>query len=201
MTRFAVLLVVAALAGCAGFAGAPTTTTVPGTNNLARSYAPNACDQSMHVDLSPIGGTFKLPPCDGWEGTIGYPRTQFPSHYDWSVTTSVTNNFGVPAPPSGTAIFYMRILNKGPHTPAFVNGERIDIITSPKLLPRHSYSLMVYNFESDNQCRRPPPSGCPPWFAIIGRPAVGRHTIKFASPLNGAALNFSKEPVWQFIQN
>jgi len=202
MNRYAILAVVVALAGCAGSAAAPTmTTTVPGTIDLSRAFGPNVCDTPMHVDIAPIGGSFKVPTCEGWNGTIHYPRPSSPFHYDWGVRSSVTNNFGVPAPPSGSAIFYMLIINKGMHTPAFTNGGVMDTISNPKLSSSHFYSLMVYNFESDNQCRRPPPSGCPPWFANIGRPAPGKQSITFQSPLNGAVFNFSKAPVWQVIEN
>jgi hypothetical protein len=201
MTRYAIVAVVV-LAGCAGSAAAPTTTTVvPGTTDLSRALAPNLCDTPMHVDIKPIGGSFKVPECEGWNGTIVYPRPTGPFHFEWSVRSSVTNNFGVPAPPSGSAIFYMLIINKAMHTPTFTNGGVMNTILNPTLSPKHFYSLVVYNFESDNQCRRPPPSGCPPWFANIGRPAPGTHSITFQSPLNGAAFNFSKDPVWQFVQH
>ena len=95
----------------------------------------------------------------------------------------------------------MLIINEGMHTPAFTNPGVTNTISNPASSENHFYSLMVYNFEADNQCRRPPPSGCPPWFANIGRPARGKHGITFQSPLNGAAFNFSKDPVWQIIQN
>ena len=199
MSRFATFFVPVVLAGCGGMTATPPSV-APATYERQRAVEPSVCDKAEHVEIKPVGGSFKVPACSAWGGTITYPRLLTFSHFDWHVRSSVTNDFGAPAPPSGTAVFYMQTSNIGLRTPEFENTGAIDVVSNPELLPKHFYSLVVYNFERDNQCRRPPPSGCPPWFVNIGHPSPGTHRLTFSSPLNGAAFNPSKDVVWQFIQ-
>jgi len=112
-----------------------------------------------------------LPTCAGWNGTIGYPaRNGLHERLHWRVTSSISENFGVPPPPSGTAILYVR-MEGGAST--FQDSNDTDTVTSPSLNARHSYSLLVYNFAWDNQCG----SGSPPWAANLGSPSPDAYRV------------------------
>jgi len=140
---------------------------------------------------------FGLPACTGWAGQVGYPSTGGASH--WLVTTSVTNNFGVPAPPSGTAIFYIETELLRPKLEWILGGSGAMVtVTSPALTASHSYTLMVYNLYTDSQCHNVP---CPPLTINIGSPQPGKHSVTFSSPLNESSVYPLLVPVWQFIQN
>jgi hypothetical protein len=203
--RFTIFVAAAGLAGCAASAstpvGLPTQTLPTLAASLAAAHArdavsPETCDRGEHVLFRQTGGVFRMPGCAGWTGKIGYPPTGT-SHF--LVTTSVTNSFGVPAPPSGTAIFYMATALRRPDAVLELDGTSgMATVTSPRLTAAHSYTLMVYALFYDDQCRQPP---CPPWVANIGSPRPGKHSITFASPLNDAGIQPSSIPVWQFIQN
>jgi len=201
MNRFA-LPALLVLAGCAA-AATTSPPTVPFTalaQPQSHLLAPGACDQGKHVKISKNGGAFKVPPCSGWTGTINYPPPLDHKGFLFSVTSSVTNNFGASPPPSGTPIFYMQTRSTTDRrAPEFAESGVTNTITSPALVSSATYSLYVYNFGIDDQCSSPP---CPPWFANIGSPQQGMHSITFASPLNGAAfLGGGFSPIWQFVQN
>jgi probable HAF family extracellular repeat protein len=116
MTRYAVVVAAALIAGCAGptvsqpglamtesqSASAPTSTVVQARS---RSASPEWCGRRVHLTVRPRGGAFQVPHCGGWSGTITYPTTRIRSI--WGVISGVTNSFGVPSPPTGTAILYM----------------------------------------------------------------------------------------------
>jgi hypothetical protein len=207
MMRLIPCIAFLAIVGCAGGAGGSSLAAVPiGAPLEALQAAANgdgfaACDKGTRVTIVAKGGEFKIPKCAGWSGAIGYPRNH--GWYRWSITSSTTNTFGVPAPPSGVDIFYIQTIDKSRHgksAPSFFNGSTTATVTSAALVSAHTYTLVVYRFVVDAQCPEPPPSGpCPPWVADIGSPAPGSNSITFDSPLNGAL--FVQPVVWQFVQN
>jgi hypothetical protein len=202
MTRLMVVVAVASVAGCAGSApSAPSQSLIAPSQALfqpqSRTVTPNACDTGVNVRIKNAGGLFHVPPCSGWTGTINYPQPSAPHRYKWTITSSVTNNFGAPPPPNGTAIFYMQTADDSRFDTGFAADQNVtNTVSNFQLTSGHTYSLMVYGFLFDNQCSSPP---CPPWSASIGSPAPGSHSLTFQSPLNGAAL--AGAAVWQFIQN
>jgi hypothetical protein len=209
MTRFIALFAAVVLGGCAGSAGsqfpvAPTgaQSVVPAVQSLveaqSRDASPATCDTSVHVLFHKGNSAFHLPRCAGWKGLIRYPGGGKISR--WVVTSSVTNNFGVSAPPSGTAIFYMQMYLRYPRAPwPFANAGVSDTVTSSAFTSDHTYTLNVYKFIYNNQC---PSSQCT-WTLNIGTPQPGSHSITFSSPLNGALVDSGPGlgPVWQFVQN
>jgi len=211
--RFLAFVVLLGLAGCAGASSIISAAPALGTKGAAVNATqltvgadasnehaqPTACDVEVHVQVSKHGGAFRVPPCDGWKGLIRYPATAPTQH--WRVTSSTTNTFGIPAPPSGTAIFYLRTAVFHPrNSVAFANSGVLDTITSPAVASAHSYTLIVYRFLDDSQCNDAP---CPPLVMSLGSPQPGSHSITFVSPLNGAVLGpgLPAGPVWQFIQD
>jgi len=214
MTRILLIVVaVAGLAGCAGSSGLGAAGAVPLQSQqlalspgqqLARSFAqakPDKCDKTMRVHIKGNGGSFAVPLCSGWSGTIAYPATENPRlRYPSLVTSSVTDTFGVPAPPSGMAVFYMQLHIKNGVSFSDPSPGVTNTITSPSLSSNHSYSLLVYNFWTDPQCGNPS-LGCPPWVANIGSPTQNSHSITFTSPLNDAAVAGGDPIVWQFVQD
>jgi hypothetical protein len=218
--RMAATLVATAggLTACSGIAPPSVRVTPPGSSFAAALAAPRApsgsiatgqpgrasagCTHRVRVRIRKGGGTFAMPRCVGWAGTINYPPGN--QNYAWSVTTSTTNDFGAPAPPNGTAIFYMQTKAvKGRSAPSFANTGVMNTVSSSAFSSDHSYSLFVYGFLQDSQCPVQPPSRCPPWVVDLGSPAPSAHTLTFVSPLNGAEFGgFSYlTPVWQFVQN
>jgi hypothetical protein len=99
------------------------------------------CGRGRLVHIQPQGGSFQMPRCNGWSGTIAYPST-FGPKFRLIITTSTKNSFGEPAPPSGTAIFYIHVQ---PHDrlggPAFHNSGVTDTVTSPRLTSDHTLEL------------------------------------------------------------
>jgi hypothetical protein len=145
-----------------------------------------------------------MPRCAGWTGVINYPAGN--ERFTWSVTTSTTNSFNAPAPPSGTPIFYMqtKVIKPRRQEPAFADTEVMNTVSSPVLSSDHSYTLIVYGLFESSQCPTEPPSGrCPPWVANLGSPSPNTHSMSFLSPLNGAVFGGADfvVPVWQFVQN
>jgi hypothetical protein len=169
-------------------------------NSLAAAGA--GCAHRTRVRIRQGGGTFAMPSCAGWRGAISYPLGN--QRYEWSVTTSTTNSFGAPTPPSGTAIFYMQTKVVTRHRlPAFANTGVMNTVSSPALSSDHGYTLFVYGFAEDSQCPVPPPSRCPPWVMNLGSPAPNSHSLTFVSPFNGALFGGIGylTPVWQFVQD
>ena len=210
MVRLSVLFTAAFLAaGCIGAATSmPAPLPVPGrpegtavaiaSGSLSvRPASPMACDKGVRVLIHGGEHGFRVPPCAGWKGQIRYSSIRGVSH--WTMTSSVTNNFGVPAPPSGEAIFYMQMWLRNPPDWEFNNDGVTDTVTSPLLTSDHTYTLNVYNFVYNDQC---PSSQCT-WTMNIGSPQPGSHSITFSSPLNGATVfrGTLNTPVWQFVQN
>jgi hypothetical protein len=204
------LLGVLAVTGCAGTAasqvgsvpaGAPSAVGVREDALSLLGPAPDkrqGCGVTKRYVIKSGGGAFPVPACSGWSGTIAYPNGNH--RYIFGVTGSVTNNFGAPPPPSGTAIFYMQTKKVQPrYDPSFGDTGVTDTVTSPQLTSDHTYTLIVYGFILDSQCPTEPPSGCPPWVTNIGSPAPGSNSITFVSPLNSALLYGPL--VWQFVQN
>ena len=183
-----------ALASSSAAIAAPLTLTAPAFTMpilrlLPQSVGPDACDKPKGVLIKKTGGTFTIPGCKGWSGTFGYPP-QAPVHwpsFHFQLTSSVTNNFGAPPPPSGTAIFYLQMGFLGHIPPDFQNTGVTDTISSPQLKPSQSYSVYVYEFDNG------------PYWAGIGSPVPSTDSITFVSPLNGEM--FSGPIVWQFVQN
>jgi hypothetical protein len=212
--RYTILFAGALLAGCSVSTGAQPTLAPLGSLaappikvlTQARTYdpAPATCDKGVHVRMDTHTGSFRLPPCAGWKGLIRYPTFHGPeqaktvSH--WTMTTSVTNMFGAPAPPSGTPLFFMQMHLDRPVDWEFPNADVTDTVTSPAFTSSHTYTLIVYNFVDDNRCDDTP---CPPWVLNLDSPQPGGHSITFSSPLNGAHVGGGPlgAPVWQFIQN
>jgi hypothetical protein len=159
-----------------------------------------ACNRKVFVTIKAEGGAFRVPPCSAWTGTIAYPSVNARARF--AVTSSVTNSFGAPTPPSGTAVFYLQTRTKrSPGTPAFRDTGVTDTVSGPAFTSGHTYTLIVYNFAEDAQCPSPPPSQvCPPWIANIGSPSPNTNSITFPSPLNGALFG-DEVPVWQFVQD
>jgi hypothetical protein len=210
--RYAALFATALIAGCAGSTGSQSSLTptaaqsvVLPIQNIVRAQShvvPETCDAAKVVKLEHDGGTFKMPPCSGWTGTISYPELSEPgAHFKLKVTSSVTNNFGAPNPPSGTATLYLQTANdtRG-GVPSFGPGPSAVTLTSPELTSRHTYTVIVYNFL---ECQSPNGGSCPPWVDNVGSPAPGSHSLTFTSAFDEAVFNgggFSP-PVWQFIQD
>jgi len=159
------------------------------------------CTHQESVRIFKRGAKFAMPRCGKWTGTINYPPGN--QNYTWLVTTSTTDSFGVPAPPSGTAILYMQTkVSKGREAPAFGDNGAMNTVSSPALSSGHSYTLIVYGFAEDSQCPVQPPSGCPPWSSELGSPAPNSHSLTFVSPLNDALFGGRPVwPVWQFVQD
>jgi len=203
--RYPVLFAAALLAGCASSTGsssalAPTgsQSVIPPIQTLTQVQSrasPATCDKAVKMLFRKSASAFRVPPCAGWKGQIRYPT--FPKPTWWTITSSVTDNFGAPTPPSGTAIFYMLMAIRKPVGWAFPSGDVTDTITGSELTSSHSYSLNVYNLVYNDQC---PLSQCT-WTLNIGSPQPGSHTIKFSSPLNGATITGDAAAVWQFVQN
>src|ERR1700722_14720570 len=217
MLRLSLSLVAALLVGCAGAASSPgaiparqsssvgtadvtvSSLGAPASRALER-VSPTACDHGKQVLFHPAGGVFRMPPCAEWSGHIGYPNVGIRSH--WHVTTSVTDNFGPPAPPSGTAIFYMATQLTAPKGEVDMEGSGANVtVAAPTLTADHTYTLIVYNLLFDSQCDSIP---CPPLVVKLGSPQQGHHSLTFSSPFNTSAV-FSGAPpfgpVWQFIRN
>jgi hypothetical protein len=207
MTRYAALFIVVLLAGCASatnspatLAGGPQAAFAPMGSIVeaqSRSVAPESCGRKVHFTAHPDGGSFQVPHCAGWSGTIQYPTQPLKSI--WNVMSSETNNFGAPPPPNGTAIFYMRMQLLHPAGALFHNEGVDNTIMSPKLTSAHTYTLNGYNFVYNNQC---PSSRCT-WTLNIGSPQPGSHSITFPSPLNGTEADQGSDVplIWQFVQN
>jgi hypothetical protein len=207
MTRYAAFFATALLAGCAASAGsqsalapiAPQSITAPiaGVQTQSRSASHASCGRRVHLLAHPRGGSFQVPHCGGWSGTIAYPTA--PSRSIWSVTSSVTDAFRAPPPPSGTAIFYMQMQLNHPPVAIFHNEGVEDTVASPNFTSDHTYTLNVYRFFYNDQC---PSTQCT-WTMNIGSPQPGSHSITFVSPLNGANVvsGSTGAPVWQFVQN
>jgi len=112
------------------------------------------CGVTLRYVIKASGGAFPVPACSGWGGTIGYPNGNH--RYIFGVTGSVTNDFGAPPPPSGTAIFYMHTNKVQPRNPpVFGNTGVTDTVTSSQLMSSHTYTLIVYGFIFDSQCPQP----------------------------------------------
>jgi hypothetical protein len=153
---------------------------------------PDACNRFVKVKIHPVGGAFAVPPCSGWSGTIDYPPA--PRRYLLNVTSSVRDSFGAPDPPSGTAIFYLRMVNQTHGGgPGFADTGVMDTVTSPMITSGNSYSLIVYNL-----CYA---GSCSPHEENLGSPPPSSNSITFLSPFNGAQFAADASPVWQFIQN
>jgi hypothetical protein len=196
------LTAAAVTAGCAG------SQTVPGGSLAERNLQsggaaqPATCDAGIQLRIRKGGGTFGIPRCAGWKGVINYPPTLDNKYFTFGVTSSSTNDFGAPAPPSGTVLFYVQTADVGPRgrEVGFKNTGVTNTVTSPAFVASHSYTLNVYNFLLDDQCPQVP---CPVWTARIGSPTPGSHSITFSSPLNGASFGGAgyNPPVWQFVED
>ena len=208
MTRYAAFFATVLLAGCAASAGSqsalaptePQSVTAPIgaiVSSQSKSVSPALCGRRVHLTAHPQGGSFQAPHCGGLSGTIAYPTT--PGRSLWSVTGSVTDSFGAPAPPSGTAMYYMQMQLQHRLGALFHNDGVNDTVTSPKLTSGYTYTLNVYNLRYNDQC---PSTQCV-WTMDIGSPQPGSHSITFASPLNGATILGGSDGaiVWQFVQN
>ena len=217
MLRLSLSLVAALLVGCAGATSSPGSlparqSSAVGVSDVTTSslgapvpgalmgVSPAACDHGKQVLFHPAGGVFRMPPCAGWSGHIGYPYVGIRSH--WHVTTSVTNNFGAPSPPSGTAILYVLTQLTAPKSELVLKGTGASVtVTAPALTADHTYTLIVYNLVFYSQCKSSP---CPPLVINIGSPLQGHHSLTFPSPLNFSGVQNSPPqfaPVWQFIRN
>jgi hypothetical protein len=217
MLRLSLSLVALLLVGCAGAVNTPGA--IParqsGSVDLADQAAspvgaleprqlmavsPAACDHGKQVLFHAAGGVFRMPPCAGWSGHVGYPYVGIRSH--WLVTTSLTDNFGAPTPPSGTAIFYMSAQLKVPKAELILEGNGASVtVAAPMLTADHTYTLIVYNMLSYSKCQSNP---CPPLVVNLGSPQKGHHSLTFPSPFNDSAVASSGpqfSPVWQFIRN
>jgi hypothetical protein len=214
--RLSLSLVAALLVGCAGAATSPGALPSPQSSSLgvadptasslraldARDLtrvSPAACDHGKQVLFHPAGGVFRMPPCAGWSGHIGYPYVGIRSR--WLVTTSITDNFGAPSPPSGTAIFYMATQLKA-RAELGLEGSGANVtVAAPTLTADHTYTLIVYNLVFYSQCQSNP---CPPLVVNLGSPQQGHHSLTFSSPFNDSAVETNPPPfapVWQFIRN
>ena len=209
MNRYSILAATL-LVGCAGSAISPSmiapSDAQSGTAPIgtlawtqSRSASPQSCGRRVHLTVRQRGGAFQVPHCGGWSGTINYPST--PIRSIWGVTSSLINNYGVPSPPSGTAIFYMEMDLFHPGGTDFRDDGTTDTVSSSKFTSAHTYTLNVYNFQYNSQC----PSAQCTWTMNIGSPQPGSHSITFGSPLNGATIVSGggppTAPVWQFVQN
>jgi hypothetical protein len=163
---------------------------------VVKAASPDACGRRVHFVARPRGGSFQVPHCGGWSGTINFPST--PIRSVWDAVSSVTNNFGAPPPPSGTPLFYMQMQLHHPGGAAFHNDGTNDTVTSSQFSPQHTYALNVYYFAYNDQC---PSTQCT-WSLDIGAPQPGSHSITFNSPLNGASIFGGSDGaiVWQFTE-
>jgi hypothetical protein len=203
-------LVVTILAGCTGSSGVqPALTSAQsilpsGPAVEARSAliadgvvdSRNGCAKRVRSHLRRHGGRLNVRGCKDWISTIDYPALEFlcSRHFPGCSLyseVSTRNIFHAPSPPSGTALFYMRI-SQDFGQPMFKSSGVTDTITSPQLTSSHTYTLNVYYY-CDN--------GCTIWTANIGSPEGNTDSITFPSPLNGAWMINRIPQVWQFVQN
>jgi hypothetical protein len=138
---------------------------------------------------------WRIPPCKGWTGTLGYAEQEDRLHF--RLMTSTTNAFGAPPPPSGTAVFYISVTYDpiGHGVSQFSGNAPQSFIASPRLSSQHAYTLNVYNLEGNQFC----PSGSCVWTMNIGAPSGGR--IDYPSPLSLGDIVSSTPAVWQFVQD
>jgi hypothetical protein len=204
MLRLILGFAILATAGCSTSTGTPTAY-VRGSvahaivlaDRLSRIGSPDICNKGRRYILRHNGGTFYAS-CAGWKATVNYPPPASAHRFYLEVKSSVTNNYGAPPPPKGTALYYIKTADVTPQFGLTFDSTGItNAISSQQLSSSYTYTLYVYNFEFDNQCSSSP---CPPWVADLGSPQGGTHSITFPSPLNGAS--FGNAPVvWQFVQN
>ena len=104
MTRYAAFFATALLAGCAASAGsqsalapiAPQSITAPiAVQTQSRSASHASCGRRVHLLAHPRGGSFQVPHCGGWSGTIAYPTA--PSRSIWSVDQQRNRRLQSPA--------------------------------------------------------------------------------------------------------
>ncbi len=164
----------------------------------SRTIGPDTCNRGKVELFEKNGGSFPMPACGSWQGVINYPTPMAPFHA--MIRVSTTKNYGVPPPPSGTAIFYIEMVNRAVHSaPAFGGPTNVqDTITSQAFDPSHTYTLIVYNLFYNSQCGSDP--SCPPWIEDLGSPSPSGHSLTFDSPFWDSA--WSTYPmVWQFVED
>src|ERR1700722_10346252 len=120
MRRLSLSLVAALLVGCAGAASSPGSlparqSSAVGVSDVTTSslgapvpgalmrVSPAACDHRRQVLFHPAGGVFRMPPCAGWSGHIGYPYVGIRSL--WVGKARITDKFDAPTPPGRPRIF------------------------------------------------------------------------------------------------
>jgi len=203
MNRYFALLCSVLFGGCANGASLPSGTPLSNGPVERQSIAshfvsPELCNENHRSVVKRHTTVWKIPNCAGWSGQITYAAFQHlfkPSTCRFLTQSSVTNNFGVPPPPTGTAVFYATVEQDcRDNFGAFGNAAPPSTITGPGITYPHTYTIYLYDFLEDTAC-----SGDPCAFNI-GSPQQGSNTINYPSVTPG--LVFGGDPViWQFVQN
>ncbi len=155
-TTLAALAVGIGFAGCAGAmnAASPLAPAAPYQQSsvvrTAVAPAPQSDvvvgdDSGMKIEkLNAAGGTLYLPAVSGFKGSIMYPSSNAPAGTTATLTDSTTNSFGTPAPPVGTAIYYLQVQVGGQNAITFDAGTVKGKIVSSQLLRSKTYSVYCY---------------------------------------------------------
>jgi hypothetical protein len=192
------LLGIAALAGCAG----SHQSTVPPTQTLNFPQSQHVVVPDVNCPVGPLtrhiedaGGTFALPACDTFSGSIGYPPNNAPEAApSTSLTTyDVDPGGGTGKPSSGTVIAWVKAHGNGSGSIAF-NASPVKTATisgSPAELPGgHTYTLYVFAFGAQQGSEQ------------LGSPVCGaKCVLTFPSPLTGQTVPQGIDLFFELTEN
>ena len=150
------------------------------------------CPKSGVSSIVAKGGVIKLPACDGWSGTVAYPKNNATPGTTSTLTTySVAHppapSSGQGTPATGTVIAWISSIGTGSSASiTFCNFpscpvKYAHISSTTQLNQTHTYELYVYAF------------GVQQGSEYVGSPVCAKGTTKackltFASPLTGQTL-------------
>ena len=150
------------------------------------------CPKSGVSSIVAKGGVIKLPACDGWSGTVAYPKNNAtpgtPSTLTpYSVAHPPAPSSGQGTPATGTVIAWISSIGTGSSASiTFCNFpscpvKYAHISSTTQLNQTHTYELYVYAF------------GVQQGSEYVGSPVCAKGTTKackltFASPLTGQTL-------------
>jgi hypothetical protein len=175
------LLAVGALTGmlAAGCSGSRTAQSpVPPMSPVAQSpmqllIVPDACGKAVKITINPAGGTLRLPTCNTYGGTIGYPSNNAPPNTTITIKT-FTRLSGVPKPSGHKVLAYVQATGNGSGSIQFSNGTASSTLVGVGIVTTKTYSLYAYAFGIM----------VPGFPKSIGRPTQNGK-ITFNSPLSG----------------
>jgi len=137
-------------------------------------------DATKTVTINAAGGKLVLPKAGSFTGFIAYTSNNAPSGTTITMSTSTTNTFHAPNPPSGTAVWYFQAMLNGNGVISFNPGKAGAKLGSKTLNPANSYTL--YGFV-------PAYYGNQPVFTIAAGHPNAKGVLKFNSPFyQGAQL-------------